>query len=50
MRDEGCVAVNGWLSKVTEQWIKHDKGTAFRSRGFAVTLRRAHRRMRLRKL
>src|SRR5262245_43427091 len=34
--DEGCVAVDGWLSGLAEQWGKRDERTAFRSRERAV--------------
>lgn len=48
--DEWCVTMAGRVSGTALQWIKRDERTAFRSRGFAIILRRAHRRMRSPKL
>jgi hypothetical protein len=36
----------GRVSGTALQWIKRNERTAFQSRGFAIILRRAHRRMR----
>jgi hypothetical protein len=48
--DEWCLTMAGRVSGMALQWIKHVECTAFRSRGFAIILRRAHRRVRSPKL
>ena len=48
--DKWCVAMAGRVSGTALQWVKRDERTAFRSRGFAIILRRTHRRMRSPKL
>jgi hypothetical protein len=42
---EWRVAMADRVSGTALQWIKRDERTAFRSREFAIALRRAHRRM-----
>ena len=50
MGNEWCVTIAGRVSGTVLQWIKRDERTAFRARGLAIILRRAHRWMRSPKL